>query len=82
VSRHGVDHSKRFADVAQAIGKLPACTLVLYRNGRDLSARPLRDCRARLEDVVADSELVFAVRRQVPDGLEAWKQVVQRGYEG
>jgi ATP-dependent DNA ligase len=26
--------------------------------------------------------LVFAVRRLAPDGQEAWKQVVERGYEG
>jgi ATP-dependent DNA ligase len=25
---------------------------------------------------------VFPVRRLAPDGLEAWKQVVERGYEG
>jgi hypothetical protein len=48
----------------------------------DVSARPLRDRRARLEDVVAGSELVILVRRLVPDGQEAWKQVVERGYEG
>jgi ATP-dependent DNA ligase len=36
----------------------------------------------RLEDVVAGSELVFPVRRLEPDGLEAWKQVLERGYEG
>ena len=42
----------------------------------------MRDRRARLEDVVAGSELVFPVRRLAPDGLEAWKQVVERGYEG
>jgi hypothetical protein len=48
----------------------------------DLTGRPLRDPRARLEDVVAGSELVFAVRRLASDGLEAWKQVVDRGYEG
>jgi ATP-dependent DNA ligase len=55
---------------------------LLYHDGRDLTARPLRDRRARLEDVVAGSELVFPVRRLAPDGLEAWKQVVERGYEG
>jgi ATP-dependent DNA ligase len=38
--------------------------------------------RARLEDVVAGSNLVFPVRRLAPDGLEAWAQVVERGYEG
>jgi ATP dependent DNA ligase domain len=55
---------------------------LLYCDPRDLTARQLRDRRARLEDVVAGSELVFPVRRLAPDGLEAWKQVVERGYEG
>jgi ATP-dependent DNA ligase len=55
---------------------------ILCRDRRDLTARPLRDRRHRLEDVVAGSALVFPVRRLVPDGLEAWKQVVERGYEG
>jgi hypothetical protein len=55
---------------------------LLYRDGRDVSARPLRDRRARLEDVVAGNNLIFAVRRLSADGLEAWKQVVERGFEG
>lgn len=55
---------------------------VLYHGGRDLTARPLRDHRARLEDVVAGSELVFPVRRLAADGLAAWQQVLERGYEG
>ena len=55
---------------------------LLYRDGRDLSARPLRDRRARLEDVVSGCELVFPVRRLVPDGLAAWQTVVESGYEG
>jgi ATP-dependent DNA ligase len=42
----------------------------------------LCDRRARLEDVVANNDLVFPVRRLAADGLEAWKQVVERGYEG
>jgi ATP-dependent DNA ligase len=25
---------------------------------------------------------VFSIRRLAPDGLQAWKQVVERGYEG
>ena len=120
VSRNGVDHSRRFADIAAAVAKLSARTLVLdgevaiydeqlrsrfewlrepdphavatppllmvfdllYRDGRDLTGRPLRDRRARLEDVIAASELIFPVRRLSPDGLKAWKQVVERGYEG
>jgi ATP-dependent DNA ligase len=55
---------------------------LLYHDRRDLTARPLRDRRARLEDVVANSDLVFPVRRLAPDGLEAWSQVIVRGYEG
>jgi ATP-dependent DNA ligase len=53
---------------------------LLYHERRDLTGRPLRDRRARLEDVVANNDLVFPVRRLAPDGLEAWAQVVERGY--
>jgi ATP dependent DNA ligase domain len=55
---------------------------LLYRDGRDLTARPLAHRRVRLEGVVAGSELVFPVRRLAPDGLAAWQQVIERGYEG
>jgi len=120
VSRTGVDHARRFRDIAAAISKPSARTLVLdgeiaicdeqlrsrfdwlrepdrtavasppvymafdllYRDGRDLTARPLAHRRVRLEGVVAGSELVFSVRRLAPDGLAAWQQVVERGYEG
>ena len=54
------------------------CRDLLYHDRRDLTSRPLRGRRARLEDVVAGSELVFPVRRLAADGLEAWKQVVER----
>jgi ATP-dependent DNA ligase len=55
---------------------------LLYQNRRDFTEWPLRDRRARLEDVVAGSELVFHVRRLAPNGLEAWAQVTARGFEG
>jgi bifunctional non-homologous end joining protein LigD len=55
---------------------------LLFQDRRDLTGRPLRDRRARLQEVVAGSELVFPVRRLAPDGLEAWALVVERGYEG
>jgi len=99
VSRNGVDHTRRYQDVAAAVAKLSARALVLdgeveildeqlrsrfewlrqpdpeavasppifmafdllYHDRRDLTGRPLRDRRARLEDVVAGSELVFPV---------------------
>jgi bifunctional non-homologous end joining protein LigD len=120
VSRNGVDHTRRFCDLATAVGKLSARTLILdgevavfdehlrsrfewlrepdpevvstppvliafdllYRDGCDLSGRPLRDRRARLEDVVTNSALVFPVRRLAADGFEAWAQVLARDYEG
>ena len=31
---------------------------------------------------VAGSDLVLPVRRLAPDGLAAWQQVVERGFEG
>ena len=31
---------------------------------------------------MAGSELVFPVRRLGPDGHEAWRQAVERGYDG
>jgi ATP-dependent DNA ligase len=55
---------------------------LLYCDRRDITTRLLRDRRARLEAAVANSDLVFPVRRLAPDGLEAWKQVIERGYEG
>ena len=55
---------------------------LLHRNGHDLTGRPLRERRARLEDAIADNDMVLAVRRLAPDGLEAWQQVIARGYEG
>jgi hypothetical protein len=32
--------------------------------------------------LVAGGERIFPVRRLAPNGLEAWAQVLQRGYEG
>jgi bifunctional non-homologous end joining protein LigD len=55
---------------------------LLYCNRRDLTGRPLRDRRARLEDVVAGSELVFPVRRLAADGHEASRHVVEGDSEG
>ena len=120
ISRNGVDHTKRFHDIARAISKLSARTLVLdgevaiydeqlrsrfdwlrepdstavasppvlmafdllYRDGRDLRARPLAQRRIRLEDVITGSALVFPVRRLAADGFAAWDEVIKRGFEG
>jgi bifunctional non-homologous end joining protein LigD len=55
---------------------------LLYVKGRDVSQRPLGDRRRRLEDLLADANGVHPVRRLAPNGLEAWAQVLERGYEG
>ena len=120
VSRNGRDHTRRFHDIAAAVAKLSARTLVLdgevaifdekfrsrfewlrepdpdaiatppmliafdvlHRNGRDLTGRPLRERRARLEDVVANADLVLPVRRLARNGFEAWSEVIARDCEG
>jgi len=55
---------------------------LLHHDRREISGRPLRERRTRLEHVVAESDLVLPVRRLGPDGLKAWTQVIEHGYEG
>ncbi len=55
---------------------------LLRQDGRELSGRPLRDRRARLETAVAGSDFVLPVRRLAKNGFEAWSEVVARDYEG
>jgi ATP-dependent DNA ligase len=55
---------------------------LLYHAGRDLSRRALRERRQRLEDVVAGATRIFPVRRLADNGLKAWEQVLEQGYEG
>src|SRR5262249_20163862 len=55
---------------------------VLYRNGRDLTGRPLRERRVRLEDVIANADLILPVRRLAQNGYEAWSEVIARDCEG
>ena len=49
---------------------------LLYRAGRDQTKRPLRERRARLEEIVAGAERIFPVRRLTSDGLVAWDEVL------
>jgi bifunctional non-homologous end joining protein LigD len=55
----------------------------LFRDGRDLRQEPLVSRRAALEQVI-DGGLahVFTARRLAANGLAAFRQVEQRGYEG
>ena len=55
----------------------------LYLTGRDLRDRPLRERRAELEQVLGPDQVVlFPARRLAQNGLEAWAQVSESGYEG
>jgi hypothetical protein len=35
-----------------------------------------------IEDVLDEQDMVLPVRRLADDGLKAWQQVIERGYEG
>jgi ATP-dependent DNA ligase len=54
----------------------------LWARGRDLRGRPLSERRAHLEREIDGAELVLPVRRLAGDGLAAWREVQERGYEG
>ena len=55
----------------------------LYLEGRDLRPLPLSTRRAELEKVVEnDHTLILPARRLSANGLEAWEQVKEKGYEG
>jgi bifunctional non-homologous end joining protein LigD len=54
----------------------------LYRRSQDLRPRPLATRRNVLEDVLDGQDLVLPVRRLADDGLAAWQQVLERGWEG
>src|SRR5262249_55555679 len=53
-----------------------------FTRTRELTGRPLHDRRARLENVVAGSDLVLPVRRVAKNGFEAWAEVIAHDYEG
>jgi bifunctional non-homologous end joining protein LigD len=55
---------------------------LLHQDGRELTGRPLRDRRARLENVLVGSDLVLPVRRLAMNGFEAWAEVIAHDYEG
>jgi len=55
---------------------------LLHQDGREFTGRPLRDRRARLENVVAGNDLVLPVRRLAKNGFEAWSEVIACDCEG
>jgi bifunctional non-homologous end joining protein LigD len=53
-----------------------------YARGKDLRGRPLYVRRNVIEDTLDGQDLVLPIRRLSDDGLKAWQQVLERGYEG
>ncbi len=54
----------------------------LQVRGKDLRSQPLYVRRNVVEDVLDEQDMVLPVRRLADDGLKAWQQVLERGYEG
>ncbi len=54
----------------------------LHARGKDLRERAFRVRRNVLEAEIGDQRLVLPARRLADDGLEAWQEVIARGYEG
>jgi len=55
---------------------------LLRQDGREFTGRPLRERRARLEDVIAGGDLVLPVRRLARNGFEARSEMIARDDEG
>jgi bifunctional non-homologous end joining protein LigD len=55
---------------------------LLERNGSNLREQPLRERRRLLERLVSSPGMVFPARRLARNGLKAWQEALERGYEG
>ena len=55
---------------------------LLELDGRDLREQPLRERRRLLDRLVSNHGMVFPARRLDRNGLMAWREALQRGYEG
>src|SRR5215831_5840776 len=54
----------------------------LWVNGHDLRNQELHARREQVEGVVEGRDLLLPARRLAEDGLKAWQQVIEFGYEG
>ena len=55
---------------------------LLELDGEDQRKRPLRERRQALEHLLRGERLILPVRRLSTSGLQAWKEVLNAGYEG
>ena len=53
----------------------------LWLTGRDLREQALSARRDQLEQVLDGQDVLLQARRLADDGLKAWAQVVEHGYE-
>jgi bifunctional non-homologous end joining protein LigD len=54
----------------------------LWANGHDLRTQGLHARREQLEEAVESQDLLLPARRLADDGMKAWQQVIDAGYEG
>jgi ATP-dependent DNA ligase len=54
----------------------------LWARGKDLRAKTLYARRNVLEEVLAQQDLLLPVRRLSDDGQKAWREVIEKGWEG
>jgi bifunctional non-homologous end joining protein LigD len=54
----------------------------LHARNKDLRKQPFYVRRNVIEDLLDEQDTVLPVRRLADDGLKAWQQVIERGYEG
>jgi len=54
----------------------------LWADGRDLREQALRDRRDQLEAQLEGQDLLLPAQQLADDGLRAWAQVIEHGYEG
>jgi len=55
---------------------------LLDLDGRDLREQPLRERRRLLDRLVTSHGMIFPARRLDRNGLKAWQEALERGYEG
>ena len=54
----------------------------VYENGNDLRGRPLGERRSALERAIPNTKLILVSRRLAENGLAAYEQAKEKGFEG
>jgi hypothetical protein len=78
----GVNPPKRGHLGIDLLSRAPEDDLPTTLGSQDLRQEPLRTRRKVLESLVDGQRLLLAGRRFSGSGVEAWREVEERGYEG